>query len=209
MTYNESEHIEYWYNHHKELADEVIVVDTGSTDGTLQKAERLGIKTLQYHWEHHFGRARNFTLRCCSKDWVLFLSPDFWIDKKYFNEIRELVKSDKYNAYESLTCHHFDNWLGKCGKLVDSPQIFLFRRIPEIYYTGRVHEGVKLVMGMNPKLKDTIKRTDIIRHHDSTKSIRNIDKRKYYKFLQDMDTTEIDLIKEAEPLRITAYEGEK
>lgn len=206
IAYNESEHLDYWYNHHKELVDEVILVDTGSRDGTFKKAKRLGIKVLPYHWEHHFGRAKNFALRCCSKDWVLFLSPDYWIDKKDFDLIRELVKSDKFNAYESLVCYHYNDWLGKCDEIIDAPQIFLFKRIPEIYFTGRVHEGVWLVIMMNPALKDTFKRVEIIRHHDSTKNVlTNPKKMQYYDFLRHIDIEEIDIMKKAEQLRIEAY----
>jgi len=60
----------------KAICDELIVVDTGSTDRTVEIAERLGAKVFSFAWVNDFAAARNFSLAQCTGDWVLWLDAD-------------------------------------------------------------------------------------------------------------------------------------
>src|SRR6266481_1881193 len=58
------------------LADEVIVADTASTDGTAQVAAGLGAKVVQFPWNDDFAAGRNFATGQAIGDWVLWLNAD-------------------------------------------------------------------------------------------------------------------------------------
>nr|WP_228035724.1 glycosyltransferase [Oculatella sp. LEGE 06141] len=60
----------------KAVVDEVIVLDTGSTDETVAIAQRYGAKVFHFTWTHNFAAARNESLRYASGDWVLVLDAD-------------------------------------------------------------------------------------------------------------------------------------
>ena len=91
---NEEKNIKDFIDNIKDFADEVIIVDTGSTDGTYEKIERLSrdnnkIKLFHYFPEgnFHFGKARNFAISKSMKEYVLMLDADERLSsqlKKYF-----------------------------------------------------------------------------------------------------------------------------
>jgi GT2 family glycosyltransferase/tetratricopeptide (TPR) repeat protein len=58
------------------LADEVVVYDTGSTDGTVAVAEQFGAIVLEGYWDDDFSRARNEALAACTGDWIAWLDAD-------------------------------------------------------------------------------------------------------------------------------------
>jgi GT2 family glycosyltransferase/tetratricopeptide (TPR) repeat protein len=58
------------------LVDEIVVYDTGSTDGTVAIAEEAGAKVIQGYWDDDFARARNAALEHCKSEWVLSIDAD-------------------------------------------------------------------------------------------------------------------------------------
>ncbi|MCA1817349.1 MAG: glycosyltransferase [Acidobacteria bacterium] len=74
------------------LADEVVVVDTGSTDRTVEKAREAGARVIDHHWDGSLGKARNAYLRAACGDWVLVLDGDETIARSDLAKIRRLVE---------------------------------------------------------------------------------------------------------------------
>lgn len=64
------------------LCEEMIVVDTGSSDRTVEIARRAGAQTHQFAWIDDFAAARNFSFELCNKDWILWLDADDVIEKE-------------------------------------------------------------------------------------------------------------------------------
>ena len=60
----------------KTFCDELIVVDTGSTDATVEIAERLGAKVSHFTWVDDFAAARNAAFAQCTQDWIIWLDAD-------------------------------------------------------------------------------------------------------------------------------------
>jgi glycosyltransferase involved in cell wall biosynthesis len=58
------------------FADEMVVVDTGSTDETVAKAEAMGAKVRHFRWADDFAAARNYSFSQCAMDWILWLDGD-------------------------------------------------------------------------------------------------------------------------------------
>lgn len=64
------------------IADEIIVVDTGSTDRTIEIGRRFGAKVYHHPWENDFSKHRNQSLSYATMDWVLVLDAD----EEFFSE---------------------------------------------------------------------------------------------------------------------------
>ena len=76
ITRDEEESIARAIDSVRDLADEVIVVDTGSVDGTVQEARSCGARVYEIRWSGDFSEARNISLERATKEWILILDAD-------------------------------------------------------------------------------------------------------------------------------------
>ena len=58
------------------VVDEVVVVDTGSTDGSVELARELGARVVSHPWRGNFSEARNLALEVARGEWILYLDAD-------------------------------------------------------------------------------------------------------------------------------------
>lgn len=86
-----------------EIADEIIVTDTGSSDRTLEIARDFGAKIFYFEWTDDFSAAKNFSLAQASMDWVLFLDAD----EELINpqNIRPYLSDNSEKAYMLQVIH--------------------------------------------------------------------------------------------------------
>lgn len=123
----------------RSFAQEVIVVDTGSTDRTPQLAEEAGARVLHHPWEGDFSAARNRALDAASGDWILVLDAD---ERVFAEDVPLLLgavggQADGY----FLKCINYVDLAGR--QIMDEAQVFrLFRNRPDWRFHGRVHEQV-------------------------------------------------------------------
>ena len=83
----------------KGVADEVVVVDTGSTDGTPDIARGLGARVVEHAWQDSFSLARNAGFDACKSDWVFGLDADERLLPESRDEVRRLVEVGTASAY--------------------------------------------------------------------------------------------------------------
>jgi len=57
----------------KDIVDEIIIIDTGSSDRTIEIAKSFGAQVHYFQWNNNFGEARNESLKYATKDWILIL----------------------------------------------------------------------------------------------------------------------------------------
>lgn len=219
ITYNEAEHLEFWYEQHKDLADEIVVVDTESIDGTQEIAKKLPIKFIEIKWHHSFAGAKNIALRHCTGDWILSLAPDYWIDKENFKLIKDTIERGKSMAYWLPLVHHFKDWNGgteerpmimnvEKDQYLTRAHLALFKNDPYIHYRGRVHENIHESVWERYG-KDKCGFLPVVRHHDNTKDqINNRLKIRYYWFLEHISAIERKVWEEGQILRKNAYDQE-
>lgn len=77
----------------RKFSDEIIIVDTGSTDGTLEwlkDNEDDVLKLYEFEWVNHFAKARNFALSKVTKEWTFWCDADDRISENLINKINEL-----------------------------------------------------------------------------------------------------------------------
>lgn len=144
----------------QDAADEIVIADTGSTDDTVGLARTLGARVLPIPWENNFARARNLALTEVTADWVLSMDADERLDPLAVRKLPRLLSNPKARAYQvpirnyvlSLNeriwdrpAHPNDSPLPGTEQFpayVDHENVRLFRRDPELYFVGRVHETV-------------------------------------------------------------------
>ncbi|MEK6837799.1 MAG: glycosyltransferase family 2 protein, partial [Nanoarchaeota archaeon] len=83
----------------KGLAGQIIVVDTGSSDNTVEIAKKLGAKVYHFEWNDDTSAARNESIRHATGDWILVLDADETIAKQDFGKVRELTQSTEFDGY--------------------------------------------------------------------------------------------------------------
>lgn len=81
--------------------DQIIVVDSGSTDNTIDIAVTKGAEVLQFNWNGKFPKKRNWTLQNAKilYDWVLFLDADEFVTDEFVNEVAIKTQNPDYNGF--------------------------------------------------------------------------------------------------------------
>jgi glycosyltransferase involved in cell wall biosynthesis len=116
------------------FVDEIILVDTGSIDRTLELAELYGANIFKFKMRDDFSEVRNFAKKKASQRWILHLDPDEVFDPKEFFHIRRMMEQKCHGYLFELINHQLN------GQKTVSESVRLYRNIPELVYYGRVHE---------------------------------------------------------------------
>ncbi len=142
ITYNEEENVERYFES-LSFADEIIFVDSQSTDKTIEIAERLGVKVIQRKFDD-FSNQRNFAIEQASNDWILFFDLDEIISKDLEIEIKSILKkpNDKV-AFYIRRKFYFMGKLIKYGGWQNDKAIRLFNKHHCRYNGNLVHELVQ------------------------------------------------------------------
>ena len=128
----------------RDLADEIIVVDTGSGDATPTIAEQAGAKVHFLMWSDDFSVARNASLDQATQDWILVLDADETLTQAGYDFIRS-VKEEKQMGQISAEDLLLVTMMRKEIGANQSPytQVSrLFRNLPAVKYIRPYHEGV-------------------------------------------------------------------
>ncbi|MFH0919824.1 MAG: glycosyltransferase [Fibrobacterota bacterium] len=120
----------------KGLAQEMVVVDTGSADGTPVVAQAAGARVVHEAWQDDFSLARNRSLAEVTGDWVLWLDADDVVPVAEHDKIRALLDAPAA-AYSFIIENRFE---GRSGQLFR--QVRLFPNNRGLCFEGRVHEGL-------------------------------------------------------------------
>ena len=121
-----------------EFVDELIVVDTGSTDRTVEIAESFGAQVLHHEWDGDFAAARNVGLDAATSDWLMYLDADEVLVDGDGPRLRELLGHTWREGIFLTETNHVGEL--EDGAAVQHNALRLFRNRPEYRFEGRVHE---------------------------------------------------------------------
>ena len=145
----------------RDVVSQMVIADTGSTDGTVRIAREFGATVISVPWENHFAKARNAALASMTTDWVLVLDADEELDATAKPILPQLLADPVIGGYVVTirdympdgTAYYFEQPGKPVSPLperartaacyLDQPNIRLFRRDPLVYFFGRVHELVE------------------------------------------------------------------
>jgi len=175
---NEERHLPRCLQSLKPIVDEMVIVDTGSTDLTAQIAQLFGAQVITFPWNGNFSDARNASLDAAHGDWILVMDADEIISPRDYDRFRALIADTPLGtaAYEIETRNYMgkvnlENWhpnegfylLEEAGAgWTPSGKVRLFPRHPEIRFENPIHE---LVDETVVRLGISIHPSDIPVHH--------------------------------------------
>ncbi len=124
----------------RRIADEIVILDTGSTDGTVQLAVQAGAAVYHAPWTGSFAEARNASLNLCAGRWILYLDADERLREGQENTVSRLLADPDATAYMVLVQSTLSTGSGKATQAMAYPR--LFRHAPGIRFEGEVHEQI-------------------------------------------------------------------
>ena len=151
----------------RDAVDEMVIVDTGSTDRTVEIAKSFGAKVVDFPWNGSFSDARNCSLEHATGDWVVYLDADEHLVPEDAPLLRRLTGRTWREAFYLVETNYTGG--DDSGSSVAHLALRVFKRKPEYRFEGRIHE--QKTQAMPTYLTERFETTDIrIRHYGYLKS---------------------------------------
>ena len=171
---NEAKELDQSIHSLRHAVEELVIVDTGSKDNTVEIAKSYGAKIFHFPWQDHFAKARNFALAHVESPWIIFLDAD-----EYFRHpmeiqpaIQELLKGQPQSDAILLLRYNID--IDHQGKILPYDiSLRILRNAPELHYQGRIHEMLRNRLG---QLNTTHADERLALIHTGYSSLRNTNK---------------------------------
>lgn len=161
-----------------QFCDEILVVDSGSTDATVQIAQRSGARMIETHWRG-FGAQRQFAVAQAAHDWVLCIDADEWVTPELRESIRAVLAvpaAPAFPAYRLCRCNRFMGRYLRHGEGYPDWTLRLFDRRQARWTEDAVHERVVCTAPVGRLAGDL--------RHDSAETLeRYLDKQNRYSTL--------------------------
>ena len=146
---NEAENLVKSIKSLKTQVNEIVVVDTGSTDNTITVARKLGARVYIFPWQDDFSKARNFALSKAKGDWLVLLDADEYFTDKTAGNIRQVIRQARQLDGILIQLVNYD--VDK-AKIQDCfYQLRIVRNQQGLHYEGKIHEELKLSDGKSMK----------------------------------------------------------
>ena len=158
------------------LADEIIVVDTGSMDRTREIARDFGATIYEIPWQDDFAAARNFALNKATSDYVFMLDADEYISPHHIlnlHVLKALLPVHQPTAFRFTVAHvqTRHNWLVYVRAInprVEGESVRIFPRLPDLRYTGPVEEEVESALSARGVPISEVSSSDVYILHEPT-----------------------------------------
>lgn len=163
---NEEKNIKRALSWGKDIVSEQIVVDTGSTDRTVEIAKQMKAKVFHFNWVDDFSAAKNYAIEQAKGDWIVFLDADEYIPAEDVPKIPAILAEMDSTSYHALITSWVQvssdsevsqkqaagnlQWVstvtsdGTKSVSLSGSVMRIFRRLPKLRYQGRIHEKLYL-----------------------------------------------------------------
>ena len=136
---NEQQVLAKCLNSVKDIVDEIIITDTGSTDNTVRIAQEFTDKIYHFKWNNNFSEARNYAKSHATSKWILVLDADEFVDRDNLLNVKNNIINDRVD-YDGYTVDIY-NFLGYNGEqMVQHKNIRIYKNDPSIYFKRSIHE---------------------------------------------------------------------
>jgi tetratricopeptide (TPR) repeat protein len=173
---NEERFIGQCLNSVKDFVDDLVVVDTGSEDSTIDIARAAGARIYRHPWTEDFSEARNHSIDHASSDWILVLDADEVLAARDAQQLQSMVRTTTAPGVKLIQRTYLRNANFVCASpnprtyvegneysdCLDVRVIRLFRNDGRIRYQGRVHELVEPFFEARRLVSET---SDLVIHH--------------------------------------------
>ena len=158
------------------FADEILIVDSGSQDGTREIAKRHGARVVHQDWLG-YGKQKQFAVERAKYDWVLCLDADERVSPELAHRIQETLRAPTLFAYDMPRCNRFmGRWL-RHGEGYPDPNLRLFHRGRAHWSDDPIHEHVVTIEPIGRLNGDLL-------HETETTLAEYLDKQNRYTTLQ-------------------------
>lgn len=140
LVLNEEKNLVKCLNSAKDVVDEIIIVDAGSQDNTMQIAKDFGAKIYQLPWSGNFAKARNYSLQFANCPWILVLDADEMLRFSEHQQLRDAVSGTESTIGFYLKVANYYGH-GDDEYVVDAV-CRLFRNSKDISFSGKLHEEI-------------------------------------------------------------------
>ncbi len=134
---NEEENLSRCLRSARRWVDQMVVVDTGSTDRTVEIARRFGAEVYAFAWKDDFAAARNEALKHARGDWVLQLDADHELFWNPDFDLKETLR----NSPHQLGFIFSEKSVINGREVASLNRLLLFRNLPGLQYRGKIHES--------------------------------------------------------------------
>ena len=188
ITKDEEENLPLWLESMRDIADELVVVDTGSRDRTVQLAEAAGARVEHFQWINDFSAAKNYAISKAKGDWILFLDADEYFTKEQRSLVRDAI--ERYRMHPRVTELVFlrINIEKETGRDQGTSMYVTrcFRNIEWLRYKGRIHENLTDISGSGRQVKQYVEGA-VIYHTGYSDSVVRDKLRRNLLFLQEKE----------------------
>lgn len=139
LTKNEEKNIVNVITNAKKCTDRILIIDSGSSDKTVELAESAGAKVVYRAWDNDFAAQRNFALQYVITPWVLYLDADEFLDTELISNIENVLSKNEDKQYSMLRRIHAFGFEYKHGIFKPDEVIRMFRT-DKVHWEGKVHE---------------------------------------------------------------------
>lgn len=145
ITKNEEKNIKRCLKSIKNVADEIVVVDSGSSDHTVSIAKNFGARVFKIKFNDSLSELRNFALSKTRYDWVLTLDSDEVLSPQLQQIIPKIIRQYNCSGFWFTRRHYItpQKYL-KHGYFYPDYQLRLFRNKKNLSYAGRLHEKLNI-----------------------------------------------------------------
>ena len=174
LTKNEALNIVECVENAKQVTEDVLVIDSGSTDDTVQLAKTAGARVVYRAWDDDFAAQRNFAIENSDAEWILYLDADERLNDELVESIRKALRENKDECYEIKRINHAFGHRFKHGVYGPDTVVRMFKRT-HFKYVNKVHE--------HAECGDVQKRLEGVIEHYTTRTVEEHNKK------QDQYTT--------------------
>ena len=188
---NEAPHIARCLKSIAPIADEIVIVDTGSTDGTMEIVSGFNVPNLivgSFEWINDFSAARNYALSLATGDWRLWIDADEEFDLAGISMFYEGIMRPHFGGY-TIQIKNFTEDEGDESQFYHQ-NVRLFRNLPEIQFENRIHEMVTPSLERHGYHKANLDKVTLIHHGYRPSEVARKNKYVTYREMLEREVTE-------------------